>query len=179
MKEKTLKLSLSSLMAAFCTTIMLSTGLITIGTYALPAIAGAFCVPIVIEINKKWAVATYVVTSLLSILIVADKEAVIIFTLFFGYYPILKATIEKIKNKWLILFLKLLVFNVSIIFYYILTVNLLGLPDDTFVIFGVSVPLFFLVMGNITFLLYDYAVSRFIQIYVFKLHSKIKKFLKL
>lgn len=179
MRKKSLNLSLSSLIAALCTAIMMSTGLITIGTYALPAIAGIFCVPIVIEINKKWAVATYVVTSLLSILIAADKEAVIIFILFFGYYPILKATIEKIKNRWLVLFFKLFVFNISIIFYYVLTMNLLGLPDDAFSLFGVSVPLFFLAMGNVTFLLYDYAVSKFIQIYIFKLQPKVKKFLKL
>lgn len=179
MRKKSLNLSLSSLIAALCTVIMMSTGLITIGTYALPAIAGIFCVPIVIEINKKWAVATYVVTSLLSILIAADKEAVIIFILFFGYYPILKATIEKIKNRWLVLFFKLFIFNISIIFYYVLTMNLLGLPDDAFALFGVSVPLFFLAMGNVTFLLYDYAVSKFIQIYIFKLQPKVKKFLKL
>ncbi len=179
MRKKSLNLSLSSLIAALCTAIMMSTGLITIGTYALPAIAGIFCVPIVIEINKKWAVATYVVTSLLSILIAADKEAVIIFILFFGYYPILKATIEKIKNRWLVLFFKLFIFNISIIFYYVLTMNLLGLPDDAFALFGVSVPLFFLAMGNVTFLLYDYAVSKFIQIYIFKLQPKVKKFLKL
>lgn len=179
MRKKSLNLSLSSLIAALCTAIMMSTGLITIGTYALPAIAGIFCVPIVIEINKKWAVATYVVTSLLSIIIAADKEAVIIFILFFGYYPILKATIEKIKNRWLVLFFKLFIFNISIIFYYVLTMNLLGLPDDAFALFGVSVPLFFLAMGNVTFLLYDYAVSKFIQIYIFKLQPKVKKFLKL
>lgn len=178
MKSKSFKISLCAMVTALSTVVMMLTGLITIGSYALPAIAGIFMVIIVIEINKKWAFATYISTSMLSVFLASDKEAVIIFILFFGYYPILKALIERLKNKVIIWILKFLVFNVSAITYYIAALKILMLPDDSFTIFGVSLPLFFLMLGNIVFLLYDYTLSLLVKAYIFRVHPKLRKIVK-
>lgn len=70
---------------------MFLTGLIPIGTYALPAIAGVLLIVAVIEIGAKWAWMIYAAVAVLSLLFAADKEAALLFVLFFGYYPVLKS----------------------------------------------------------------------------------------
>lgn len=178
MKSKSLRISLCAMVTALSTLIMMITGIITIGTYALPAIAGIFMISIVVEIDKKWAIATYISTSLLSMILAADKEAVILFVLFFGYYPILKAWIEKIKNKFILYLLKLLIFNSSVIIAYLIVIKFLQISYDAFVIFGVSVPILFLAMGNVIFLLYDYTLLLLTRLYILRLHPKIKNIIK-
>ena len=61
------------MIAALSVTIMLSTAVIPYLTYALPAMAGVLLVLMVIEINKSWALCTYVAVSILSFLILPDK----------------------------------------------------------------------------------------------------------
>ena len=84
------KVALGGIITAICTTLMFLTGLSPIGTYALPAFAGVTLMVIVIELNPRWAWMVYIAVSVLSALLAADKEAVVLFIIFFGYYPILK-----------------------------------------------------------------------------------------
>ena len=62
-------------------------------TYAVPAIAGLVGLIVLIEINTKWSIITYVVTAVLALLF-AEPEAMLMYVLFLGYYPILKSVIE-------------------------------------------------------------------------------------
>ena len=41
----------------------------------------------------------YAAVAVLSLLFAADKEAALLFVLFFGYYPVLKSFLERISNK--------------------------------------------------------------------------------
>ena len=68
-------------------------------TYALPAIAGAVLIPVVIELGSKWAWMVYACVSFLSLLIAPSLEAKVMFIAFFGYYPIVKALLERQKNR--------------------------------------------------------------------------------
>ena len=54
------KVALGGIITAICTTLMFLTGLIPIGTYALPAIAGVTLMVIVIELNPRWAWMVYI-----------------------------------------------------------------------------------------------------------------------
>ena len=116
--SKSGKIALGGLLTALGVVLMFLTGLIPIGTYALPAIAGVLLIVAVIEIGAKWAWMIYAAVAVLSLLFAADKEAALLFVLFFGYYPVLKSFLERISNKVLSWISKFAVFNVAVVYVF-------------------------------------------------------------
>lgn len=176
--SKSGKIALGGLLTALGVVLMFLTGLIPIGTYALPAIAGVLLIVAVIEIGAKWAWMIYAAVAVLSLLFAADKEAALLFVLFFGYYPVLKSFLERISNKVLSWISKFAVFNVAVVACFFLAVNFLQLPEDSFTVFGFYLPWVFLILGNAVFLIYDIALSGLVATYVEKLHYRVTKTLK-
>ena len=176
--SKSGKIALGGLLTALGVVLMFLTGLIPIGTYALPAIAGVLLIVAVIEIGAKWAWMIYAAVAVLSLLFAADKEAALLFVLFFGYYPVLKSFLERISNKVLSWISKFAVFNVAVVACFFLAVNFLQLPEDSFTVFGIYLPWVFLIIGNDVFLIYDIALSGLVATYVEKLHHRVTKTLK-
>lgn len=172
--NKNFKLAFSSVCASLGTVLMLMTIILPIASYTLVALAGLITSAIVIEINIKYAFSVYLAISLLSLLFVPDKEAVALFIFFFGYYPIIKYFIEKIKNRIIQIIIKLIIFNSSAILFFFTSINLLNIPRDSFNIFGINIPIIILIIGNIVFLVYDYTITGLISIYINYLHPKIK-----
>lgn len=175
----TVKLAFCSVITALCVAIMFLTGIIPIGTYALPALSGVLLIPVVVELGTGWAWSVYIAASLLSFFIAADKEAVLFFILFFGYYPILKAVLERINKKAVQFFLKFAVFNASAIIEFFIAANLLNVPQDSFFVHGVYLPWAFLIAGNVIFLIYDYALSLLIISYNKKVHRGLCRLFKM
>ena len=176
--SKSGKIALGGLLTALGVVLMFLTGLIPIGTYALPAIAGVLLIVAVIEIGAKWAWMIYAAVAVLSLLFAADKEAALLFVLFFGYYPVLKSFLERISNKVLSWISKFAVFNVAVVACFFLAVNFLQLPEDSFTVFGIYLPWVFLILGNAVFLIYDIALAGLVATYVEKLHHRVTKTLK-
>lgn len=177
MMRKTLSVAFCGVVAALCMVLMLLAGVVQVATIALPALAGIFLIVIVLELGSKWAWATYTVVAVLSLLFVAEKEAALMFVLFFGYYPILKATLDRIRKKWLSWAAKILVFNAAMLADYWIAVNLLMVPQEDFMMFGVSLPLLLLLLGNVVFVVYDYALFGVVVMYCRRLRDKLHKFL--
>lgn len=175
-KKSTFKVALCGVIAALSLALMMISALIPIGTYAIPCAAGAIIAAIVIECGSRWAVGVYAVVALLSVLLAGDKEAVIYYIALFGYYPILKGVIEgKIKNRLLQYILKFALFNAAAIGSFFVAMFLLAIPAEEFEIFGVYLPWAFLAVGNVFFVLYDYAVTVLIMQYVRVLRGKLFK----
>lgn len=164
------------MVAALGTVVMMLTSFIPVGSYALPAFAGILLISVVVETDARWAVGVYAVQSVLSVLLAANQEAVLFFILFFGYYPILKATLESRLHKgWSRMAAKLAVFNAAVVVEFWVSVRLLGLPTESFSVFGYNLPGLFLIAGNIAFLIYDYAVSLLVIAYFNRFHPIVKK----
>ncbi len=172
--KKSYRVALCAVICALSVAFMFLTGLIPIGTYALPCVAGMLLAVIVIEWGYGASVSVYVCVSVLSFLLAADKEAALYYCAFFGIYPILKGLIEKIKIPMLRLVLKLICFNLCIISAFFVSIHVLSVPKESFELFGVYIPWLFLLLGNFIFIVYDYAFSRLIVSYV----SKWRKLLK-
>ena len=167
------KLAFSAIIAALSTVLMFLSGVIPVATIALPAIAGCMLIPVVIETNIKWGFAVYMVCSLLSLLLSSDKEAVFFYILFFGYYPLLYAVLGKIKWSVLRYAVKLLIYNMAVVAETLLSVYVLGIPFEMISGLGrVTIPLL-LVLANLVFILYDYALDGLITAYIRRFHSKI------
>ena len=109
------KLILSSIAAALALFLMIAASIIPIGTYAIPVIASLLYIVIIREVSCGWAVMSYAVTSIMSLILCANKETAINFILFFGYYPILKMLLEKIKPSVLKIIVKLIIFNIAMV----------------------------------------------------------------
>lgn len=146
-------------------------------TYALPALAGCLSIVLVIECGAKYAFLSYVVVAALGFLI-CEKEAWLFYTVFFGYYPIIKMFIEKINKRlpeWII---KLLVFNIAFTVFYFLSTYVLGISMDDFGAFGDFAVAIFFICGNVMFIFYDIAFTGVISMYYKKYHAKIRKLIK-
>ena len=150
--KSTFKVSFCGIISALCVVLLLITSVFPFGTYALPCFAGMLLVAIVIEAGSKWAYMAFAVISLLSLFLVSDKEAVVYFITFFGFYPIIKSTLEKIKSKILQYGLKYLIFNICVVFAFFIAKTILMIPDEEFTLFGVYVPWIFLLIGNLFFI---------------------------
>ncbi len=177
--NKSIRVAFCGILTALCTILMFLTGLISVGTYALPALSGILLVAVVIELGTAWAWPVYIAVSVLSLILAADKEAAVLYILFFGYYPIIKALLEKTGKKFWILVLKFIIFNVSIIACYFLSIKVLGVPAESFTFRGIYLPWVFLLVGNIAFILYDYAVSAIVVTYYQRFHPAVSRLLRL
>lgn len=146
-------------------------------TYAVPAVTGLLMMIIVIEINTRWAFAAYAAASVL-VFIFAEPESKLMYICLFGYYPILKALIERLHKpaaEWL---LKLLVFNAAVLLVYFVFARLFGISLDDFNTFGRYGVYAFLAAGDAVFVLYDIAVSRMAMFYMNTLHMRIARIFK-
>lgn len=173
------KTAFGGIMVALGVVIMLPTAL-EIFVYALPLFAGLIIVLCVVELGKKWAFSVYAATSVIGFIVVPNKEAVLMYIAFFGYYPILKAILESKVPKYLEIILKFLVFNVSVCLATALMIKFLGVPFEQFMGFEQSSALskfalpIMLILGNVTFVVYDFFVSNFVSVYTLKWRKRIK-----
>lgn len=169
------KIAVGGLTTALCIILMFLTGLFPFATFALPAIAGALLVLIVIEINYSTAVLVYIAVSILSLILAPDKEAALFFVALFGYYPIAKGKIEGLRKTVLSYVLKFAIFNASIAIVYSSAYFIFNLTEVFTNDFGKYTALILIILGNITFLIYDIALTRVISIYVFRLRERFFK----
>lgn len=175
--KNTVKIAFCALMAALGTAFMWLS-YFPYFTYAVPAIAGLVTLIVFIEIGDRWAWGTFIVTAILALLF-AEPEAKLMYVLFLGYYPILKAYIEKLKSRVAQYALKFAVFNIAVAVIYGLLAKIFGIymadieAATAFFIIGL------ILLANFTFYLYDIVLVRVANVYLFRLHRKIKKMLKL
>ncbi len=160
--------ALGGICGALAVMSMLVTAIVPVLDFAMPAIAGSLMAIIVIEINKKWATVTYAAVSLVSLLIVPSKEVSLLFVMFLGYYPILKSLFERLKSQFAQWIFKIGLFNVAVVIYYYMTVNLISSTElmseaEEIGKYGLWA---LLVVANVVFVIYDIALTRVISMYV-------------
>ena len=146
-----------------------------IASYGNVCTAGFGGIMIVIEMGARWAWPTFAVVAILSVFFVPDKQAALLYVIFFGYYPILKALIERLKNKIVQWVLKYAVFNAAIVSAYFIAIYLLNIPADSLSLFGVSLPWVFWIAGNVIFFIYDIAITGVVAFYIKQLHKVFRK----
>ena len=174
--NKTNKITFCAVMAALASVTMLISHTMYL-TYAVPAMAGLFVMIAVIEITPKWAFATYV-ASAFPIFLLAENESKMLYIMFFGYYPIIKSFVEKLRKPVLEWILKFLVFNIAVIVTYLLLTVVFDMSLDDFGEFGKYGAWIFLALGNVVFVFYDIAVSRMSMFYFDIIRPKFKFFRK-
>jgi|GEM_PF-229422 len=143
---------------------LMPTGKITL--YFLASLPVAFTI---IEAGAGAGIISYIVICILSGLITGSINGMVPFALFFGHYPIFKYFIEKKRKALSELLLKLFVFNISIVLWYLLfkSIFMVTLPGN-----GDSILITALIIAlQAVFFIYDYVFSRVLHYYMIRLDS--------
>lgn len=179
--KQTSRIALGGMMGAL-TLLCLMLTLFPYATYALPALAGIFLIPVVVECGKRFAATLYAATAILSLLITPDLEAKWLYVCFFGYYPIIKAVAETRHSRVVEWGIKIGTFNIAVVAAYVIVCQL-GFSLGEFAVAGVSLPLsailgLFLFAGNVVFVLYDVALTRALPLYFSRFQPLLQRLLK-
>lgn len=170
------KAALGGIIAALAVVVMLITYFSPLLVYTAPPFAGILLIVIVNEIGYRWAFGTYIAISLLSVFLIADKESAVYFTMFFGYYPILKLLMDsKLHSRVLLAVLKILLFNLSIGASVAVCVFLFHIPYDNLMEKGWGLAAVFLVMLNVLLYVYDRLIAALQTLYSNKIGVRIRR----
>ena len=159
MRTNSRNMAMGGVFAALAVVIMNLGGLIPMATYVCPTICMVILSFVHMACGGKIAWTWYAAVSILSLLMSPDKEAAAVFV-FLGFYPIVKPEFDKMRFP---LIPKLALFNVLILVMYWLLLHLLGMAQIAaeFEEMGKILTAIMLVMGNVIFLLLDFALNRF------------------
>ena len=115
-KANSMRAALCGILTALSVVLLMLVPVIPIMLYCAPVLSG-LCVAVAAdEYGKGYSFGVFAAASILSFLIAADKEAVLVFILLAGAYPIIRYIVEASdKNKVFKLAVKLGFINLSII----------------------------------------------------------------
>ena len=178
MRKKSVRVAVCGLAAALSVTLMFFGGVVYVFAYTVPMLLGLISVMIKKSFGTGSAVFVYIAVSLLSLMLVPEKESVLMFVLFFGYYPIIRESFEKVKSKAIRFILKLLLFNVSLTVIELISVYIFGIPFFEDGVFSAGLLIGFAVVMNLVFIMYDFLLKTFLILYEKKIEKRIKKYLK-
>lgn len=97
--------------------------------YLMPLAAGLLMSLFVVEFGRNWSVAVYASSAILSLLILPNKEAAVLYAVFLGYYGIFKSFIEsKMLRRPIEILIKLSVFLCSMVVFGVVMMKVFGMP---------------------------------------------------
>jgi hypothetical protein len=168
------KIALSGMLSALNVLIMFFGSVFQTLDLTTAAAAGITIVFAMVELGTKYAFSVYAVSSVLALVLLPNRSPAIIFAIFAGLYPILKAYLQRIKSKWMTYVVKLVIFN--LFFTAIIAVGkyVFMLADEFYAYSWIVY-----VLGNATFILYDYALDKLVLFYVIKIKKIFDKSFKL
>ncbi|MCI8590441.1 MAG: hypothetical protein HFE77_07020 [Clostridiales bacterium] len=166
---KTKKLALCAMLSALGCTLLLVGSFSELFDLTFTCAASLIVVFTVIELKRPYPLLVYFVTGTISFFILPIKFSALVYLLFAGIYPIIKGFLERhIHHVLLLWFVKLLYFNAVLTAILIIAKYIL-LPTEEDIM-----PIFLYVIGNLTFVLFDYALTKLISLYLFKLRAKLR-----
>lgn len=179
--KHTKKIATASIFTALCVLFLFIGSIfqtLDLSAAALGSLIILFCM---IELDNKMAIGVYLSSSVISLLIVPYKNAVVYFILFFGFYPILKSKLNQIRPFWLSYLARFLCLNtfLGIIFCLFMLllkqfINVSEFLNSDGTINSISALIIF-VLANITFFVYDIALERVANTYIVKIRPLIFK----
>ena len=167
-------ISVCAVICALSTVLLLFGSVTQIMDLTMVALCSMLVTYSVIEIGGAWPWLVWAVTSLLSLLLLPDKFGGVVYLIFGGYYPMAKLFIEKRTKLVYGYLIKLVYFNMVLSVILLCGKYILLMPDDE-----ISLGIAAYVICNPTFILFDFALTRLITVYLIKFQKrfglKIKK----
>lgn len=164
MKAK--EITLSGILTGLTIVILYLNLLLPISTISILTLASLLIPVALIRGSMKSAILVYVSSSIIGLFIL-PLNIMILYILFFGIYGIVKFYIEKINKLPLEIFIKLIFFNIILllsffVFKAFIPIEITKLPIEIF-----------LIIAEIVFLVFDYALTLLISFYLQRIHPKL------
>ncbi len=165
-KGNTRRIAVAAMLCALGVTILALGSVIEALDLTMVAIASIFVFFAVLEMGSPYQYLIYAVTAMLSLLLLPNKYSAFLYLIFGGIYPILKRYAERlpILLSWVV---KFIYFNAVLAAMIYGAKFLFGVDEEE-----LTVALF--AMGNVTFFLYDVAMTKLISFYLMRLRKKLK-----
>lgn len=157
MKSK--EIAESGVLVGLTLIVLFSTSILSISTLSILTVASCLIPIAIIRTSAKNAILVYISSSILSLILVPTNIAVY-YTFFFGIYGIFKYFIERFRNIYLEILLKLISFNILLGITYLITKTFLSFSYPS-----VSLWLFWIAL-QVIFLIYDYALTLLISFFL-------------
>ena len=175
MNAKTIRVAFTAVVAALAAVFMNKAGVIPVAKVSLPAIAGLLAIPVVYECGVRWGFGLYAVVSVLSFLFTADREAALLYIVFFGYYPVLFALLGRMRVRWQRVLAKVVLFNIAMALETLAALFVLGIPQEALFIGGQWGIALMVLLLNLLLLLYDYTIPGLIFWYGKVIHPSVAR----
>ncbi len=176
--KKSYKIAVCGICTALSVLLMFLGGVLYIFTYTMPLLLGLLMLMLNKTFGKSCALITYVSVSILSMILVTDKEGVLLYILFFGYYPVIKARLDTVKFKPLRAIAKLLLFNFALAGTELLAFYVFNIPFFEDGSKSIWIIVAFAVAMNAVFVMYEFLLNKYFILYEKRLEPKIKKLFK-
>ena len=165
-------LTLSAMLCALGVIVLALGSFIEVIDASVAVIASLLTVYAVIEIGGTYPWMIWIVTSIVSFLLIPAKSPVLFYALLAGYYPIVKEKIERrfsILTEWLLKSAILvgasaLIYLAARLFFPALLEGYEGIPM-LLLLFGLTA---------VVFVLYDYCLSQLITFYLVRLRHRFR-----
>lgn len=169
------RIALGGTLASMCLACQFITGVFPVFYITMPMLCGILVTVMAVETSTWWGFLMYLAVGTLSLFVTPNKDAALIFIVFFGHYPLIRPYIRRIRFKPIGYLLRLILFNICMIAFFFITVYLFGMDDllEEMGEFGKYGGLVLLGTANMMFVSYDYLMDISMELYRQKLHPKI------
>ena len=158
------KVALSGVLTALCLVFLYVGSLFQTLDLSAAAIGSVVILVAFIELGQKWALGVYASSAVLSLLLLPYKSPAAVFALFAGFYPILKAPLNRIKPIILSYLSRIFCFNAALMLLAFVFKKLFGIEADY-----AKLEIAIFLLANVTFLVYDFALERIAATYFTRL----------
>lgn len=140
--------------------------IIETNTTILMAAAALVVGVVIVEFRGKAGILFYIASCMLGFLLTFNKIEIITYICFFGLYSIIKHYIEiNILNQYISYGVKIGFFNISLLAMYLIVRLFIALTLTWWMILA----------AQVLFIIYDYAFTIFINVYMNSIRPKLKK----
>ena len=168
-------IALAGVLAAVALVIQLLASLIPSGWTAMAAVAGLAVAVAVSAAGYVAGILCYVVSGVLSLLLLPAKHVAILFVCLFGIYPLVKSLLERLKVRAAEYLLKLVFFNLVFSLLYLLAYQIFFQSAAEAWSYPVPFLSILFVAGNVIFLIYDYAFSKVMSLIQARLIPQLRR----
>ena len=171
-KNNTKRIAVLSMFSALSVALLYLGTVIEVLDLSAAVLASFLCIVAVVEYGGGAPWLVYVVTSVLSLVLLPYKMPAFMYAIFFGYYPIIKEKLEKHLKIWLSWMVKIVIFNAAIFATVAASKWLFHLEESP-----IGLDIAFVVIAEVALVLYDIAMTSIVTVYVYKIRKRFK-FLK-
>lgn len=160
------KIAFGGILTALCVVLLYLASYLPTGKLGLYALASVTIAIAVVELDIRLGAVVYAGSAILIFLFTGNINALLLFILFFGSYPLLKYYIEKQRSAAVEMLMKFGAFNLLAILGFFMFKLLLGVSPINLTHFSIWILVGFILAGQVMFLIYDYILSRLIHYYI-------------